>query len=89
MFLRRRQEDETAKVSNVFRVIWKIRIQLKVKVNVQILSADYAKAICVFLLIQYEQAWAILLPICAINVDEHFDSIDEENDALVFLKPAL
>jgi hypothetical protein len=29
------------------------------------------------------------LPICAINVDEHFDSIDEENDALVFLKPAL
>ena len=89
MFLRRRQEDQATKISNIFGVILKIRIQFKVKVNIHILCANDAKTVCVFLLIKDKQAGTILLPIWAIDVDEHFDAIDEENDAFIFLKATL
>ena len=89
MFLRRRQEDQATKVSNIFGVIWKVRIQFKVKVNVHILCANDAKTVCVFLLIKDKQAGTVLLPICAIDVDEHLDAINEENYAFIFLKATL
>lgn len=56
MLLRWRQEDQATQVADVLGVVGKVGVEFEVEVDVEVLSADDAESVGVFLLVEDEQA---------------------------------
>ena len=89
MLLGWHKKDQASQVSNVLGVIRKVGIQLKVKVDIKILSIYDAYPIGILFLVTDKQAWTILLPIVALQMNEHLGPSRKQNASIVFIKSSL
>ena len=89
IFLRRSQEDQTPKISNILGVIGEVGVELEIKIDIEIYGADNSEAIGISFLVDDEQTWTILLPFLLINMYEHFGSGDKEDNSIIFAESLL